>query len=340
MERHGHAIVAAAFLLLLGCGAVFVAWWMQSGTPQTKTYRILSDSSVAGLSVDARVKYKGVDVGSVREIKLDPGDPRLILIRITLVAEAPVTHATYAEIAKAGLTGASYLALREEEGGAAPLQTSDEDPARIPFHRSLMSKLETSGEQLISEGKDIGKRLNELLDSENRHHVSAMLAHLDKASKRFAAMEQAAMPAIRQLPALTTQANQALAESRTVLKRAAQDAESLRGLSQEIRNATDQIQHHTLPRLDQLLRGLEGRYRPRGRHKGDRRASASRAQPMPGILLAQAEHRRVGRPRDRLRCRQRQGDWATGAHLPRAGPDARCRRRSDGRAKGGGEAQQ
>jgi phospholipid/cholesterol/gamma-HCH transport system substrate-binding protein len=120
-----------------------------------------------------------------------------------------------------------------------------------------MSKLETSGEQLISEGKDIGKRLNELLDSENRHHVSAMLAHLDKASKRFAAMEQAAMPAIRQLPALTTQANQALAESRTVLKRAAQDAESLRGLSQEIRNATDQIQHHTLPRLDQLLRGLD-----------------------------------------------------------------------------------
>jgi hypothetical protein len=111
-----------AFLLLLGCGAVFVAWWMQSGTPQTKTYRILSDSSVAGLSVDARVKYKGVDVGSVREIKLDPGDPRRILIRITLVAEAPVTHATYAEIAKAGLTGASYLALRDEEGGAAPLR--------------------------------------------------------------------------------------------------------------------------------------------------------------------------------------------------------------------------
>jgi phospholipid/cholesterol/gamma-HCH transport system substrate-binding protein len=246
-----------AFLLLLGCGAVFVAWWMQSGTPQTKTYRILSDSSVAGLSVDARVKYKGVDVGSVREIKLNPKDPRLILIRITLVAEAPVTHTTYVEIAKAGLTGASYLALREGKGGAEPLQTSDKNPARIPFHRSLMSKLETSGEQLISEGKDIGKRLNELLDSENRHHVSAMLAHLDKASKRFAAMEQAAMPAIRRLPALTTQANQALAESRTVLKRAAQDAESLRGLSQEIRNATDQIQHHTLPRLDQLLRGLD-----------------------------------------------------------------------------------
>jgi phospholipid/cholesterol/gamma-HCH transport system substrate-binding protein len=257
MERHGHAIVAVTFLLLLGCGAVLVAWWMQSGTPETKTYEILSDSSVAGLSVDARVKYKGVDVGSVREIKLNPKDPRRILIRITLVAAAPVTHATYAQIAKAGLTGASYLALREGKGGAAPLQTSDKNPARIPLHRSLMSKLESSGEQLISQGEDIGKRLNALLDPENRHHIAAVLAHLDTASKRLATMEQAAMPAVRELPALTRETKQALAESQTLLQRATQDAKSLRGLSQALRQTTDQVQHHTLPRLDRLLRNLD-----------------------------------------------------------------------------------
>ncbi|MGA7981704.1 MAG: MlaD family protein [Chromatiaceae bacterium] len=257
MEDRAHAVVAIAFLLLLGCGAIFFIWWMRSGTPEVKTYDILSPYSVVGLAVDARVLYKGVEVGSVREIELDPKDRHKVLIRVTLVAKAPVTHGTYAEVSKAGITGMSYIALRDGSGSEVPLETSDQNPAKIPIHQNLISKLETSGETVLKQADELGKRLNDLLGAQNRAQVVSVLTNLNAATNQLLALEKAAMPTLQALPGLAMQTKQTLVQSQVLLKSVQRDSESFKVLTGTLSDIAQQVHEETLPGIDRLTRNLD-----------------------------------------------------------------------------------
>jgi len=61
------------FVLVLGTALVAGVLWLASGgTFQKKfdLYLAIEDESVAGLNLNAPVKYNGVDVGKVRNIRL------------------------------------------------------------------------------------------------------------------------------------------------------------------------------------------------------------------------------------------------------------------------------
>lgn len=252
MEDRSHAIIAVSFLILFGAGAAFVAWWMQSGTPQVKDYVIVSPFSVSGLAIDADVQYKGVQVGTVKAVELDPDNPHRILIRIALIAAAPVTHATYAQLSSKGITGGSYIALMDGEGKQTPLKTSARHPAHIPIRPSLTHKLESSGKQLLNQTDKLGKRLNELLNDKNRAHVSAILAKLDQATTKLVALEDAALPSLKALPTLTAQASKTLNRSRALLDSLNRDARALHSVLDSAGRTTHKLSTDTLTKIDAL----------------------------------------------------------------------------------------
>lgn len=257
MEDRAHALIAVSFLILLGLGAGFLAWWLQSGTPQVKIYDIVSPYSVSGLAVQAPVRYKGIKVGSVRHLGLDPHDPHEILIRVALVANAPVTHATYAQLSTEGITGMTYVALSDGDGQQTPLATSSQHPARIPIKPSLVHQLENSSKTLLSQGSQIGNRMNDLLDADNRTHIAAILAHLDNATAQLVALENAALPALQALPEIVAQAHQTLAQSRTLLQQLQQDAGTLGAVGQSTGAVAHRVRIDLLPRIDSLSHNLD-----------------------------------------------------------------------------------
>ncbi len=257
MEDKAHAIVAVTFLIVIGLGAAFVAWWMQAGTPQVKVYDIVSPYSVAGLSADAPVQYKGVNVGSVQSVKLDPTNPRDILIRISLVADAPVTHATYAELSSQGITGMSYIALNEGSGARTPLATSPAHPARIPIRPGLLPKLEQSGKALLNQTDRVSRRLAELLNGRNRTHVARILANLDGATQRLIALEDAALPAVRGLAQLTRETRKMTIQARHLLVELQGDARALHAAGGAATGTARALRYDTLPRIDALTGTLD-----------------------------------------------------------------------------------
>ena len=62
------------FVLLLSTAFIAALLWLTTGGPPKDYdfYVVYMTESVSGLSVDAPVKYKGVNVGRVRDIRLDP----------------------------------------------------------------------------------------------------------------------------------------------------------------------------------------------------------------------------------------------------------------------------
>src|SRR5689334_8129805 len=109
MENRAYAFAAGLFTLLLGAALVGVALWFSGETYEKVYYVLESPSPVTGLFEQAGVRFRGVDVGKVTEIKFDPNNKRLILIEIGIEAGTPVTRGTYAEIRPQGVTGLSYV---------------------------------------------------------------------------------------------------------------------------------------------------------------------------------------------------------------------------------------
>jgi phospholipid/cholesterol/gamma-HCH transport system substrate-binding protein len=111
--------VTATFLALVG----FCIWLMGVGEiGSTERYTVFFTDSVSGLTEEAPVKYKGVDVGKVADLRLSPEHPDTVKVDIEVADDTPVKADTTAAIAIQGITGASYIELATPEGDAGPPQ--------------------------------------------------------------------------------------------------------------------------------------------------------------------------------------------------------------------------
>jgi phospholipid/cholesterol/gamma-HCH transport system substrate-binding protein len=148
MESDKHYFIEGLFIIGLALAAAFFFLWLTStGHRDDVLYRIRFDESVSGLSLGDPVKYRGVDVGTVKTMALDVKDPRLVQVDVRLHRDTPVSVDTRASLKLKGITGVVYIEL---DGGAPGAQTlAAATPAgQVPEIRSQRSNLTTLLEQL------------------------------------------------------------------------------------------------------------------------------------------------------------------------------------------------
>ncbi len=114
--RANYALVGFFTLLVIAAAFGFVYWMAQSGRGgPTAELAIRIPGSANGLSVGSPVRFNGIPVGSVRNLTIDPDDPRYSIAFTEVRADAPVYASTQARLEVQGLTGAAYIEL---SGGA------------------------------------------------------------------------------------------------------------------------------------------------------------------------------------------------------------------------------
>jgi phospholipid/cholesterol/gamma-HCH transport system substrate-binding protein len=120
--------------------AVFSVWLVRAGHRDDVLYRIRFADSVSGMVVGDPVKFRGVDVGTVRAIALDPVDPRLVQVDVRLHKDAPVKTDTKATLQLKGITGVVYIEL---DGGSpnAPTLLASTREGQVPEIASEKSNL-------------------------------------------------------------------------------------------------------------------------------------------------------------------------------------------------------
>jgi phospholipid/cholesterol/gamma-HCH transport system substrate-binding protein len=67
------------------------------------------------------VKFRGVDVGTVKALTIDPVDPRLVQVDVKLRKETPVKTDTRASLNLKGITGVVFVELNGGSQGAKNL---------------------------------------------------------------------------------------------------------------------------------------------------------------------------------------------------------------------------
>jgi phospholipid/cholesterol/gamma-HCH transport system substrate-binding protein len=264
MENRAHALVAGLFVLLLGVAlAATVVWFTGEQVPQTD-YVLESNYPVTGLNVQSTVRFRGIGIGKVTNIRIDPKNAHLILIDISVNSDTPITKSTFAELKPQGITGLSYVMLDDAGTSRQPLIATAGETPRIPVHPSFFDKLSNSGGDLLTAANTLVVRLNQLLDEPNRQQIVHTLASIQRASDQIAATATRLGPALDAMPRLADQADSvlhgvnALTLSMNRLtthtdKQLARTGKSLASLSQTSQALSQRLLDQSLPRLNTLL---------------------------------------------------------------------------------------
>ncbi len=132
METDKHYFCEGLFIIgFCIAAACFAVWLGSTGRRDDVVYRIHFPDSVSGLAVGDSVKYRGVDVGTVKTMEIDPGDARLVRVDVRLRKETPVKTDTRASLAMKGITGVVMVELNGGDPKAKALL--DATPAdKIP----------------------------------------------------------------------------------------------------------------------------------------------------------------------------------------------------------------
>jgi len=183
MENRSHALIAGLFLLILGVSAVAALWWFGGQQEDNNSYIVETRRNVTGLNPQAQVRYRGIRVGKVESIWLDPGDIRKTLITVRVRSDIPITRGTVARLGYQGVTGIAHVLLEDEGKDARPLvSTGPSDQARIAMQDSLVEELADVGSDTLRQARELMIGINEILRPENRKAISKTLANLESAT--------------------------------------------------------------------------------------------------------------------------------------------------------------
>jgi phospholipid/cholesterol/gamma-HCH transport system substrate-binding protein len=122
METDQRYFFEGLFIIGFSVAAAFFAMWLGSpGHHDDVLYRVHFHDSVGGLAVGDPVKFRGIDVGTVKALGIDPDDSRLVVVDLRLRKETPVKTDTRASLALKGITGVVYIELSGGDPAAKTL---------------------------------------------------------------------------------------------------------------------------------------------------------------------------------------------------------------------------
>ena len=210
MENKSHAWAAGLFVIAVAALLLGLTSWLTSDKRVGDIYEMSTKESVTGLSEQAAVRFRGINVGKVTHIGFDPENRENVLVRIDIDKNLPLTSGTYATLGYQGVTGLAFVQLDNEGEPGAPLSTTSSNPTRIPLRPGLLSQFADQGTFLLQQAKNISERISVLLSPENQKTILGTVESIgtsaDKvgaASERIQAILDAQMgPERTNIPAL------------------------------------------------------------------------------------------------------------------------------------------
>jgi phospholipid/cholesterol/gamma-HCH transport system substrate-binding protein len=244
MESKVRYIAVGLFVLLLGIVTVAGSLWLARGIERTTydRYRAYFRESVSGLGTNAVVKYRGVEVGRVREIVINPGNVEEVRLTLDIARGTPVKTDTVATLKLQGLTGLAFLDLSGGSQSAPLLQGQPGEP--YPVIRagpSLLSRLDTDVTKLIAGVTDFTEDARALIDKESRDDLKRVLRDLarvaDTLAKRTETVDQGVADGAKALENIARITDRLDARAPEIVDNLGAGAATLKDAGAEARNA-------------------------------------------------------------------------------------------------------
>ena len=127
--------------------------------------------SVSGLEVGSPVKYMGIKVGTIKDIRIDPTNVNKVIIELSLQPDTPIKEDVQADITSMGITGLKAI---EISGGSNKAQ-SLEPGSQIPAGSSLTQEITGKAEVIAQKAEKVLNNLQIFTQPENLNKFTEVL---------------------------------------------------------------------------------------------------------------------------------------------------------------------
>lgn len=286
MEPKVNYILVGAFVAFLGAAVLAGILWLGKTDYRGAydRYEAYMKESVAGLSIDSTVKYRGVDVGRVKAIALNPNNPEEVLLTMDIVRGTPIKTDTIAVLETQGLTGLATINLTGGSREAPPLQAQEgQTYPVIKTGPSLFYRLDEAVSRLLSEEglaqllidlDTAAKGAAKVLDEDNRAMLKRTIKDLSEVAQTIAShkgqIEHTLNGAARsadnlvkltaslnaEVPTLLDGINKSVAALNTATDELARTSKTVGAVVTEARPELQQFTRRTLPEAGLLVTEL------------------------------------------------------------------------------------
>jgi phospholipid/cholesterol/gamma-HCH transport system substrate-binding protein len=278
MEREANYAAVGAFVLLVALVAgLFVYWYSDTREHRVfRRYEIYFDGSVSGLERGAAVRYLGVGVGRVQQMRIDPRDPARVQVIVDIDSSTPISDRTLAELQLQGVTGLLYIDLQQIR---ADVSLPPAPPGiEYPVIRSARSRFDVFLARLpdvLASAGELVDRASRALSDQNIAAITRSLSNIDKATTGLPQTLRDVNTLVTELRGATADLAASARGARQIVDQAGPEVvaslQRVHVVADNLANATDQIEklvndnrqdlrsftRDGLPELERLLR--EGR---------------------------------------------------------------------------------
>ena len=189
METRAGYFIVGIFVLFSFFGILgFFLWLAKSDLDyNARFYSIYFKGSVTGLTLGGSVNYLGVPVGTVKDIKLDSGNPECVHLVIAVKDSILIKEDAYASLELQGLTG--YKTVQIYGGSKESPLLKRKKGQRYPIIASRYSGVEeimTTLPRMINKFTNLIDRFNATFNKQNRDRFSETLKNIETLSQRLA----------------------------------------------------------------------------------------------------------------------------------------------------------
>ena len=246
METKANYVLIGAFTIAVAIfGLLFALWAAKYSSEKSfREYDVIFNEPVTGLTEGSSVQYNGIAIGTVKELKLAPNDPRQVIARLKLQADAPVKTDTTAKLSMTSLTGSPIIQLTGGDPRSPSLRTT---PGReVPVIRTQPSALQN----IADTANRLVERMDKVLSEENVKRISDTLAHIESLTGSIAGQREDLRAIIANAREASDQLSKTLAT--TAISSFANDGLSqlgptlgeLRSLIRDLRRVSDRLDNN------------------------------------------------------------------------------------------------
>ena len=182
MENRAHAVAAGLFIVVFCLASLVIFWWFSQDRFSTHQYELITTGSVTGVGVQSAVRYRGMPVGRVESIRIDPQEPRNLLLTINIREDIPLNRSTHASIAYRGVTGMGFIQLDDYGDDRTPLTAEEGRLPRIVLGSGVMDSLSETAVETLHNVNQVAEKLNVLLAGIDTEKIDGILLNLETIS--------------------------------------------------------------------------------------------------------------------------------------------------------------
>jgi phospholipid/cholesterol/gamma-HCH transport system substrate-binding protein len=252
MEREANYTAVGAFVLLIATlGGFFVYWYTASGDARDyKRYEIYFEGSVSGLIRGSTVRYLGVDVGRVIDIRIDKRASDRVQVIADIDSQTPISKQTLASLSMQGVTGLLYIdLLANAKASRVMASVPSENYPVIDSVQSNFDRLLSSLPDLVGRATVVVDRAARVLSDENIQAFSKTMENIQLSSATLPGAMRDAAVVVADLRATLADVRVAAAGVRRLIDTSGPD---LAAASERIHSISENLAR-TTANLDRLM---------------------------------------------------------------------------------------